>query len=359
MRRIVGSVLTARSRTGVANLIVVAYDLSSRGLALRDPRPTVEQLEAVGVRLGSDSTDQCGAFEIPLDLLDAEPQHPSSGEAAEAHRNLGRPPTAVVINLLVVVFAPDDAVALAGQDRRALSSSSIRPNVTSEQEAFVLMVDDSYMLVRADPGPDFATQVEEAYARSTALKARLAEKHRAIREDALERMAKAREKVADLSAIPLDLRKRSNFIVIAKRDLAGNLSKIQRDVMQEGCSRFQERADVPRLMRLVLNDQQVETLGLKIEGGKLTGEIKPETISGVLRSAIGGTSLTRTIRVDLAEIARLEARYLSEPRASVPKAKRAGAAMTRPAVTPAGKTAAGTSKKTAGRRKTPASKKSA
>ena len=313
MRRIVGSVLAAtRPKFGIANLLVVGYHLSERGLSLRDLRPTDGHLEALGTRLGSATTDSRGAFEIPLDQFDIEDQRAERDVARDGHSLRFVP-----LNLVTAVFSPDDPSALAETDRRALSRSAVRPGVTSEQEAFILVVEEDSVPMRATPDVDLASQVEGAYTKNAALKERLGPRQREVRKAALQRLADARENLKDFSAVPRELRKSSNYIAYGKRDLAKNGTTMQREALVAGCRRFQELSDAAdrrgvdgsKKMRLVLGNEQVKALGLKIDDEGLIGQVTPGALSAVLHSAIGGASLTRTHRIDLDQLAMLQTRY--------------------------------------------------
>lgn len=316
MRRVVGSVVSAKSKVGVPNVVVVAYHLYDKGMSLRDPRPTDEHLEALGRRLGSAATDQRGGFEIPLDYLEALEHSSDTPTSDEDDRNDAR--VVAQVNLKIAVFSSDSGDCLSNDDRRALASSSTRPGVVSEQEAFVLLVDDNLVPRATAPSVDLADHVTAAYNRNTSTSEKLGAHLKQIKADALVRMTTAREKVSKLSAVPLEQRTGDRHIAYGKKELAAKLPDLQKSSLRQGCAKFlaiATSANPPsRVMRLILDEDQVKALGLAVDkkDGGLTGAITPGTFSGVLHEAIGGASLTRVARVDLDELSRLEARYLTE-----------------------------------------------
>jgi|SRR5882724_7132758 len=308
MRRIFGFVLAKEANTGIPNLVVTAFDREPNADEFRKQSPSAALLRTLGRRLSSVLTDENGKFELSPDDL------AFSG-------NETRP------DLTIAVFAPEDILDPAHPypdppENRLLYLSVVPRTDAGAEEVFVIrLLQEQLDKFRIDTSAHrLANAVESGWLFRDTLKSRLAARNTQERRKSETSRSNAREKFAKLSAVPRALRD-NDLLVIGKTALEKNREKLQKKAISTGMSRINSAKYQPT-MRLHLTPEQLNKLGLKSSGKRISGQVKPEILASMIRSLMGGVDLVRKGNVSTASADELEARYLSPPQTKKRQKKR-------------------------------------
>ncbi|MDD2716164.1 MAG: hypothetical protein PHW04_09735 [Candidatus Wallbacteria bacterium] len=310
MKKIYGRVLVKESNAGIPNLVIAAYDSdrTTQGIAsisslnLRESMP--ESLGHLGKRIGSVLTNQDGVFAFSSDELDF------SG-------NETRP------DLLIVVFAPEDIRDVKRPyplppEQRILYISSIPRNDAGSEEAYIIrllqaQLDEhqipSNTSQRIDNKSETASlhlfnAIEQAYIFRDNLKVKLAPRMQVESDKAAEIRASAKEKFKNLSAIPKHLKNRKRLL----KD-PSHLERMQNEVIIKSCERFNE---IQGKFRLTLSEDDLQTIGLKIDNGKITGRIEKDELKKKFEANRGVTDLIRVRDINIPSAEDLVNKYIAE-----------------------------------------------
>jgi len=293
MKQISGSVLVKETNSGVPNLVVTAYDSekSIQEIRAKHPDQKAFTLDGLGKRLGSVLTDQAGKF-----LL--------KSEDLEFPGNESRP------DLLIIIFAPEDIQSIEAPyplppEERILYTSVVPRADAGAEEAFVIRLLqaqlDHFGITVAGPVNEndididrVAKALESTWNLRDGLRDRLKPRLQAEQKKSEQFQSIAQEKVMNLSAIPMHLRDdeltNNKLLINGQKGLVTNLKVKQDLAIANGLERLQTRKLV---MRLRLTENDLKDLGLKVQDGKVVGEVDPEKLTEKVGSLINGFDLVR------------------------------------------------------------------
>jgi len=317
MKQISGYVLVKETNSGVPNLVVTAYDTekSIQEIMGVSPAGGALLLWNFGKRIGSVLTGQDGKFIL-------------KSEDLEFPGNEARP------DLLLIIFAPEDIQNMNAPyplppEERVLYISTVPRADAGAEEAFVIrllqaQLDHFYIAVTASANEStaninqFASAIEGTWDFRDNLRERLLPRLREEQKKSDGFQNIARDRVQNLSAIPMHLRNnelRNNMLLInGKQDLAENLQMKQDQAITNGLDKLQTRTPV---MRLRLTKSDLKELGLKVKDGKIVGNVSSEKLVGKIGSLINGFDLIRKRGLDNPPPEALIEKYLIEKPARV------------------------------------------
>jgi hypothetical protein len=290
MKTISGYVLVQETNFGVPNLVVAAYDSDTTIQDIHKRGISPELIQQLGKRIGSVLTDHAGLFALTTEALDFP-------------GNESRP------DLLVIVFAPEDVQSVQQPyplppEKRVLYISTVPRADAGAAEVFVIRLLQAQLdqfRILADTaakqsGTDsnrLAQSIQSTWAFRDSLRGRLQPRLQEEQKKSDKFTTAAREKVKNLSAIPLHLRDnklRSNNFLIKDKSGLKDLKTIQDNVLSDGLKRL---GHYKPTLHLYLTKGDLADLGLKEDRGKLAGKVDPRKLADKVRSLMKGVDLVR------------------------------------------------------------------
>jgi hypothetical protein len=280
VKRIVGRVLVKETNVGIANLVIAAFDADDVGTSGKHAEEGAP-MDRLGQRLGSVLTERDGSF--VLETTDCEP---AGGSA--------RP------DLMLAVFAPEDALGVGHPapqppEKRLLHVSRGPRTNAGSTEAYVIRLLQAQLdafeissLDLRDGGADIEHYAASVI-RDVGLRNRLREsiaphlKEQAQRREAIR--AQAREKVANLSAVPTTLRNHALFVAHGAQ-----VAEAQEAAISAGMRDF-ARAQTAFMLRLT--SAQLAELGAEVASDGEPVEVSPAALEQQMLALSGGSDLVR------------------------------------------------------------------
>jgi hypothetical protein len=308
MKTISGYVLAKETNFGIPNLVVAAYDSDTTIQDIHEHGISPQLVQQLGKRIGSVLTDRDGVFALTTEALDFP-------------GNESRP------DLLIIVFAPEDIQDIQHPyplppEKRILYISTVPRADAGAAEAFVIRLLQAQLdqfhisagTAAKQSGTDsnrLAHSIESTWVFRDSLRQRLQGRLQEEQKKADKFTAMAKEKVKNLSAIPLHLRdnklRNNKFLIKDKKNLTG-LKKLQDDVFTEGLKRLEKHNPT---LRLTLSRNDLTELGLKEERGRVTGKVDPLKLAAKVRSVMKGVDLIRVRGFNNPSPDELETKYLT------------------------------------------------
>jgi hypothetical protein len=309
MKSISGYVLVKETGAGISNLVVAAYDAEKAFQGAGEPGLSAQLFQQLGKRIGSVLTDLEGRFVL-------------ASEELEFQGNESRP------DLSLVIFAPEDVQGIEQPyplppENRVLYVSTIPRVDAGAEEAFVIrLLQEQLDRFRISAGSSatrgssegdrLANAIESGWQFQDSLRQRLQPRLQREQEKTLEFKKLAQEKVQTLSAIPLHLRgdglRNNKFLIKDRRDLAASLGPTQAAAIADGLKRLEHTAPI---LRLALTRPDLTDLGLKEEGGQITGKVDSLKVAEKVRSLMKGVDLVRVRGLNNPSPEELERKYLA------------------------------------------------
>jgi hypothetical protein len=308
MRRLSGRVVVKETNSGIADLVVAAYDAN-----LESAEAVLDAIESkgrdnFGRRITSVITDGQGAFCI-------------SGDDLQFSGNESRP------NLLLVVFAPEDVQSAAKPfplrpDKRILYISSVPRSDAGAEEAFVIRLLQEqlqrFSILQGDSPSKSnagANLLQSATDQTVALRTSVQEKigpYLRREQQRIDRIRRtATEKTQSLSGIPMHLRdgqlRNNKYLITHHTELAAKLKPLQDQAITDGVKRIKK---VAATLRLSLTLPELRKLGVREQDGKLVGKISANNLVAKTRALMGGPDLVRQSTPSNALADQLERKYL-------------------------------------------------
>lgn len=311
MKRVMGMVLVRETGIGIPNLVVTVFDSDCSAEDVRGHRDHGQLLKAVGRRLSSVLTDRDGRFDLPAADLEFPGNEP-------------RP------NLILAVFAPEDVQDPAHPfplppEQRLLYVSTMPRSDVGAQEAYVIRLLQAQIdRFRIPVGP-YGTSIERgvrdlsdtllnSWALREGMRERLEERVRLEQKRHQEARQVARAKLQHFSALPLHMRsadaQAAALVIRGKSELGEALPRLQDRAVNDALSKM-KNSEVKPTMQLRLSVDAVESLGLTVKDGKITGKVRAADLTKVLRSTVNVLDLVRARDADDVVLDDLEQRYLT------------------------------------------------
>jgi len=316
MIKISGFVLLKETNAGIPNLVVRAFN---------SHKPLHEIIEEHKTEKGFAPT-LMQHFELPIAsaITDINGKFIFNNDDLSFEGNESRP------DLIVTVSAPEDIVDInipmpLPPEKRILYLSAGSRHKAGAEEVYVIRLLKEQLIKFNIPATASINTSEEhsnilvsnaqnAWDFKDNLKEKFKERLQFDHEKATHFKNMAKEKVKNLSAIPLHLRegglKNNDLLINNKKELNEKLKPAQDKAVADGLKRMEQNKSKARL-RLVLTKDELAGIGLKVDRkGNFTGKIDPQKLADTVRSLNKGVDLIRVKGLNNSSPDELEKKYL-------------------------------------------------